>query len=124
MLTDLLELVERYTRGDSAFSDFRRAFVIEFLVPNGGNSEIQELVLAIESACDDFSECLLSEIELKSRFVALMGSPRPSQVIVAGAGVYSSISTSGTSSTLTLNFTAGAVAAFEPPQTILERAPA
>jgi len=74
-MTKLRRLVKRYTSGEIQFSEFRRAFVMEFLAVAGQDPENWTAVLQMESECDDFAQGLITEDQLRSNLPAKLGSP-------------------------------------------------
>ena len=75
--------------GEVQFSEFRRAFVLEFLAVVDQDPENWATVLQMESDCDDFAQGLITEDQLRSNLSAKLDSansmiPNPvSQPIVS-----------------------------------------
>jgi hypothetical protein len=74
-MTKLRRLVKRYTSGEIQFSEFRRAFVMEFLAVADPDPTNWTAVLQMESECDDFAQGLITEDQLMLNLPAKLGSP-------------------------------------------------
>lgn len=72
-VTELLQLVNRYTLGDIDYATFRREFVSLFLSVRSEDQSVACAVAEIESLCADVAErIILSEIDLRNKLMAIV----------------------------------------------------
>lgn len=69
-MKELCQLVQRYIDGSIDIAEFRRAFVMGYLTVRSADSKTWNLAIAVESACDDFLQGILSEPALKKTLSA------------------------------------------------------
>jgi hypothetical protein len=83
-MRDLQQLIRLYLINKIDFTSFRAQFVTGFLASSSSDSAVEGIVMAVEAACDDFSEGIIPEASLRTKFVSALPAVS-SQVIFTNA---------------------------------------
>jgi hypothetical protein len=70
-MKELLRVLRQYVTAEIDFESFRREMVVRYLSARNLDSTTESTATTVDAACSDFSEGLISEVDLKNRLSRL-----------------------------------------------------
>ena len=79
IIQEIRSIIDRYVRGESSYSDFRHEFFpLSLDIESHQDAVAISLCSAVEYQCSDFSEDLISEVDLRQRLAVIAHGQRES----------------------------------------------